>query len=155
MVRSFAAAPLRSNELEIAYALIRAWHPRVTLDAWRGFAQALISGHPLAPQHGITAIRNEAGYLCGLFVYRAEADLHHGRALVVDPVAALDVIDVKSVVQAMVETAESIAHQLGCEIARFRIPAPQAWLAEQLQGTGHHVEANVLSTPVAFTMRPS
>lgn len=155
MVRSFAAAPLRSNEIEIAYALIRAWHPRVTLAAWRGFAQALIGDHSHAPQHGITAIRNEAGYLCGLFVYRVEADLHHGRALVVDPVAALDVIDVKTVVKAMMEAAESGAHRLGCEIARFRIPAPQAWLAEQLQGNGHHVEAQVLSTPVAFAAKPS
>lgn len=153
MVRSFAAAPLRSSEIEIAYALIRAWHPRVTLESWRGFAEALTGNH--APHQGIIAIRNEAGYLCGLFVYRAEPDLHHGRALVVDPVAALDVIDVKSVVQAMVETAESMAARLGCEVARFRIPAPQSWLAEQLQGAGHHVEANVLSTPVAFAVKPS
>ena len=153
MGRSFAAAPLKSSDIEIAYALIRAWHSRVSLDSWRGFAQALIGNR--AAHQGIIAIRNEAGYLCGLFVYRAEPDLHHGRALVVDPVAALDVIDVKPVVQAMVETAEAMAGRFGCEVARFRIPAPQSWLAEQLQGTGHHVEANVLSTPVAFAMKPS
>lgn len=153
MVRSFAAAPLTSRDIEIAYALIRAWHATVSLDSWRDFARTVIGSH--APQQGIIAIRNEAGYLCGLFVFRAEPDLHHGRALVVDPVAALDVIDVKPVVQAMVETAESMAARLGCEVARFRIPAPQGWMAQQLQGAGHHVEANVLSTPIAFTAKLS
>lgn len=152
MVRSFAAAALSPGEIEIAYAVMRAWHPAVTLEAWRGFAQAVIGDH--LPLQGITAIRNEAGYLCGLFVYRTEPDLHHCRALVVDPVAALDVIDVKAVVRAMVETAESLAQQLGCEVAQFRIPAPQAWLADQLQGTGHLVEAKVLSTPIAFIGKP-
>ncbi len=148
MMRSFAAAALNCGEIGIAYPLICAWQPRVTLEAWREFAQALIGDG--SPRQGITAIRNEAGYLCGLFVYRVEPDLHHGLALVVDPVAALDVIDVKTVVQAMVEAAEAHAHRLGCEVARFRIPEPQAWLAAQLQGTGHHVEAKVLSTPIDF-----
>jgi hypothetical protein len=149
MARSFAAAPLTAEDVNPAFALVRAWYPSVSLETWRDFAQTL-AGETASPRSGIIGIRNEAGYLCGLFVYRVEVDLERGRVLVIDPVAALDFINVKAVAQAMIDTAKATAARQTCSATCFRIPDEQAWFASYLQKSGHRIEAQVLSTSSAL-----
>jgi hypothetical protein len=147
MERSFAATNLGAAEIDSAYALIQALFPNLTLEAWRVYA------HPLAedgasPRCGIIGIRNETGYLGGLFVYRVEADLEHGRAFLVEPIAALDFLDAKAAMRAMMEAVRSRAHQFDCRIARIRVGREQPSLAAYLRGSGLQVEAQLLCGPV-------
>ena len=91
MRRSLDATNLGAADIEPAFALVQALHPSLTLDNWRSFAIPLVDQEPLA-QSGLVGVRNEASYLCGLFVYRVESDLAHERAFIVDVIAALDVV---------------------------------------------------------------
>lgn len=152
MVRSFVATPLVADDIDPAFALVRAWYPGVSLEAWREYTQAL-AGEAASRQSGIVGIRNEAGYLCGLFVFRIEVDLGLGRVLVVDPVAALDFVDPKTVAQAMLDAGDATAHRLQCSATRFRVPDARAWFAKFLQTSGHRVEAQVLSAAAALPSR--
>ena len=80
MRRSLDATNLSTADIEPAFALVQALHPGMTLDNWRGFAIPLVD-QELPAQSGLAGVRNEAGYLCGLFVYRVEPDLSHARAM--------------------------------------------------------------------------
>jgi hypothetical protein len=144
MRRTLEAANLSVAEIEPAFALIQALHRGQTLDSWRAFASPLVDQKPSA-QCGLVGVRNEAGYLCGLFVYRVEADLAYKQALVVDFIAALDIIDANYVVRAMMGAAQARAQQLGCGITRVRVSRDQTAIALCLRQTGFKLEGRLLS----------
>ena len=139
---------LNAADIEPAFALIQALHPAMTLDDWRSFAIPLVEQAPLAPS-GLVGVRNEAGYLCGLFVYRVEADLTHERAFIVDVIAALDIVDVKFVIRAMMAVIKVAACRLNCRIARIRLNRTQAGLAHHFRENGLEVEGELLSMLMA------
>lgn len=148
MRRFLDATNLDAADIEPAFALIQALRPSLTLDDWRGFAVPLVDRKRLA-QNGLVGVRNEAGYLCGLFVYRVEPDLTHERAFFVDVIAALDIVDATSVLRAMIDSVRSTAHRLGCGIARVRIDRNQTGLGAYLRRNGLEVEGELLSMPMS------
>lgn len=150
MRRSLDASNLGAADIEPAFALVQALHPSLTLDNWRSFAIPLIDQEASA-QSGLVGVRNEASYLCGLFVYRVEPDLAHERAFVVDVIAALDVVDAKSVVRAMMEVVQATAHRFGCGVAQIRVNRNQTGLGHYLRKNGLKVEGELLSMPMAWS----
>lgn len=138
------AANLGSSDIEPAFALIQALHPSLSLTTWRGFATALVD-QTEATLGGLVGVRNEAGYLCGLFVYRVEADLRHDRAFVVDVIAALDIVDASTVIRTMMKAAQAEARRLACGIIRVRVGRSQVALARFLDQSGMKIEGEVLS----------
>lgn len=147
MRRSLDATNLGAADIEPAFALMQALRPSLTLDVWRGFAVPLVDRKRLA-RNGLVGVRNEAGYLCGLFVYRVEPDLTHERAFCVDVIVALDIVDARSVLRAMMDAVRSTAHRLGCGIARVRIDRNQAGVGAYLRRSGLEVEGELLSMPL-------
>jgi hypothetical protein len=143
MRRILDAANLSAAEIEPAFALIQALHRSQTLDNWRIFASPLVDQKPLA-QCGLVGVRNEAGYLCGLFVYRVEVDLAHKRAFIVDVIAALDIVGPQYVIRAMMEAAQARGQQLGCGITRVRVTCDQTAIALCLRHTGFKLEGQLL-----------
>ncbi len=148
MRRSLDATNLSTADIEPAFALIQALHPSLTLDDWRGFAIPLVDQEPPA-QSGLVGVRNEAGYLCGLFVYRVESDLAHERAFLVDVIAALDVVDAKSVIRAMMDAVQVNAHRFDCGIARIRVTRNQTGLRLYLRKNGLEADGELLRMPMA------
>jgi hypothetical protein len=148
MIRSLAAANLRSADLEPAFALVQALYPTLSMASWQAFAAPLADQHPLALR-GLIGIRNEAAYLCGLFAYRTESDLQQDRAFIVDVIAALDTLDAKAVLRAMVEAMQSTAQRLGCRIVRIRVTHGQDGLALYLGSYGLAHDGHFMSLPVA------
>jgi hypothetical protein len=146
MRRSLGATNLSTADIDPAFALIQALHPSLTLDSWRGFAIPLVDREP-PTNGGLVGVRNEAGYLCGLFVYRVEADLAHERAFLVDVIAALDVVDPKFVIRAMMEAVQATASRFGCGIARIRVNRNQTALGLYLRKNGLEVDGELLSMP--------
>jgi hypothetical protein len=153
MRRSLDATNLSTVDIEPAFALIQALHPSLTLDTWRAFARPLVDQAP-SGQYGLVGVRNEAGYLCGLFVYRVEPDLAHERAFVVDVIAALDVVDQKRVIRATMEAVRAMAHRLRCRITRVRVNRNQAGLALFLRESGLEIEGEFLSIPIDLSVQP-
>lgn len=152
MRRSLGSTNLSAADIEPAFALIQALHPSLSLDNWRGFAIPLVDQEPLA-QRGLVGVRNEAGYLCGLFVYRVEPDLAHERAFIVDVIAALDVVGPKFVIGAMMEAVQATAQRFGCGIARIRVNRNQSGIGLYLRKNGLEVEGELLSMPMAASSR--
>jgi hypothetical protein len=144
MRRALDAANLSAVEIDPAFALIQALHRSQTLDSWRTFASPLVDQKQLA-QCGLVGVRNEAGYLCGLFVHRVEADLAHKRAFIVDVIAALDIVGPQCVIHAMMEAAQARAQQLGCSITRVRVTRDQTALALCLRQNGLKPDGQLLS----------
>jgi len=147
MRRTLDVDNLGAAEIEPAFALSQALHRSQTLDNWRTFASPLVDQKRLA-QCGLVGVRNEAGYLCGLFVHRVEADLAHGQAFIVDVIAALDIVGPQYVIREMMEAAQAKAQQLGCGITRVRVTRDQTALALCLRRNGFKVEGQLLSIPM-------
>ena len=148
MRRPLDATNLNASDIEPAFALIHALHPGLAVDDWRRFASPLVDQAPSA-RSGLVGVRNEAGYLCGLFVYRVEADLAHEHAFIVDVIAALDVVDVMFVIRAMMSMIEATARRLDCGITRIRVKRNQVGLGLHLREWGLQVESEVLSMPAS------
>ena len=144
MARSLTATNIQNTDIDLAFSLIQALYPKVTLDMWRVFASPLINQQLVARQ-GLIGIRNESAYLCGLFVYRIEADLEYELALVVDVVAALDIIDPKAAIGAIVETVRFMAQQQRCNIVRVRTTHTQESLKLYLANHGFSSEGLFMS----------
>ena len=148
MERKLSVASLSPVDVDPAFALIRALHSDLTLDHWRSFATH--SNERVWPRHsGMVGIRNERGYLCGLFVYHVEPSLKFGRAFVVDVLAALDIIDVEPVMRMILATTRSTASQLQCGITQIRLSKQQAALAHYLTSGGFQSDGEVLSASVS------
>jgi len=147
MDRALSVANLRRPDIDQAFALIQALYPDLAPEDWRAFALSLTEG-VLSRQCGIICVRNAANYLCGLFVYHVEPSLRCGQALVVDLLAALDVVNVEPVMQAILEAVRSTATRLQCGIARVRLSSQQAAFARFLAERGLRLEGQVLSTPI-------
>ena len=147
MRRSLSAANLSTADIEPAFALIQALHPSLTMDNWRSFARPLVDHEPLT-QCGLAGVRNEAGYLCGLFAYHVEPDFAHELAFIVDVIAALDVVDQKHVIGATMEAVRATAHRLNCGITRVRVNRNQTRLALYLRENGLEIEGELWGMPM-------
>jgi hypothetical protein len=152
MRRSLDATDLNSADIEPAFALIQAVDPSLTLDNWRSFAIPLVDRESTA-RSGLVGVRNEAGYLCGLFAYRVESDLAHEQAFIVDVIAALDVVDAKFVLRAIMDAVRATAQRFGCGIARIRVNRNQMALGLYLRNNGLEVDGELLSMPMASSSR--
>lgn len=147
MVRSFAAAPFTTEDIGLAYPLIRAAVPDVDLAAWRGFARGIVDLPPPGPAGGV-CLRSEAGYLCGVLTYRIDRDLRHGTALTIDVFAALDVTGEEAAFRALLQTAEEKAHELRCAAVRIHLERPAGILANRLSGAGYACQATIFCKSV-------
>lgn len=148
MRRSFSAFALAQDDLDRAFSLIRALRPDVTVEEWRAFAHSFRSGFAQHGSRGLMGIRNEANYLCGIFVFWVEAGLDGKRNLQVEPIAALDMVAVKEVMKATAEAVDAAASRLHCDRVRFRVDHRQMSWSKWLREQGYLVEAQTLSAPV-------
>jgi len=149
MERGLSVAKLGGPDIDPAFALIQALYPDLALDDWRTFA-GLLTRRPSPRQCGMVGVRNEAGYLCGLFTYHVEPSLRCGHALVVDVLAALDVMDVKAVMRMILDTILSTASRQQCGIAYVRLGSEQEAFARFLVEGGLQLEGQLLSTRISI-----
>jgi hypothetical protein len=154
MIRSFASFPLTSGEIAVVYPLVHAVAPDVDLDAWRKFASQLVDDE-MAPARGALGLRNAAGYICGLLIYRASLELRHGRVLAVDLFAALDLVGDEPATQALLEAAEAKARELRCAATHIRLDATQRSVANRLVASGHRLEGSVFCRRTGAIPLPS
>jgi hypothetical protein len=148
MARSFTTTPLTSDEIAPAFTLVLLAVPGIDLAAWKNFARPLVDAPP-PHSSGAIGLRNEGGYLCGLFAYRADRDLRLGTVLTVDLFTALDVIKEDAATRALLEAAMEKARELRCSATHIRIDVTQVSLARCFVAAGHRAQAKLFCKPIA------
>ena len=150
MTRVFTTASLTPAEIAPAFPLVHATFPELEFQAWRSFATRLLSERE-GVLAGAVGLRNEAGYLCGLLIYRADRHLRHGKVLSIDLFTALDVTGEAAAGSALLTAAEAKAMELGCSATHILIDGAQRALAESFAKAGHHSEARLFCKQLAVT----
>ena len=92
MVKAFATFTLTADQVPVVFPLVHATAPEIDLGRWRSFAHPLVDDRS-AGALGAIGMRNEAGYVCGLLIFRVERDLRHGAVLAIDLFVALDLVE--------------------------------------------------------------
>jgi hypothetical protein len=148
MTRVFTTASLAPADIAPAFPLVQAAFPGLEFGEWRMFAARLL-GEAQGVRSGAVGLRNEAGYLCGLLIYRAERHLRHGKVLSVDLFTALDVTGEAAAANALLTAAEAKASELGCDATHILIDGAQRCLAETIAKAGHRSEAKLFCKQLA------
>lgn len=141
-MRRFSAGPLREAEIAKAYPLIQIMTPDIGLAAWRRFALPLVRGK--AARKGIVALHGDRQYLCGLFVWRIDQDLRHGRSLIVDHAIGLDLVSPEAVTMALVDAIEDTARRLKCGAVHSHVGIAHEPVTERMNRSGYRSEGVVL-----------
>ncbi len=132
MARTFTTFDLALKDYALAFPLIQAMVPGITLDSWLAYATAGPS-----VEHGIVALRSDAKYICGLFLYRIAADLIDGKIFTVDLFVTLDLLREEFAFDALHQIAEARAIELKCNQMEIRVRQNQSLLGQRLQKSGH------------------
>ena len=152
---AFTVRALASDQILSVYPLIREAMPGVDLTAWTNFARRL-TGHRLTGRRmnttGIMAAWREGRpFPCGLFCYRVDKTLGQGQVLIAEYFVAVDLLDPKGVLAALVDELDALGHRLGCNAVRSVVHGGEPELAGGLVAAGHAPEASLLLKDLAAT----
>lgn len=142
MTRSFTTFALPLDLVSVAFPLVSAAIPTVDLATWRSFVQPMVNAEPTGSE-GVIGLRNEAGYLCGLMVYRVDRDLKSGAMLAIDLLVALDLVNEMAAGHALLQAAEAKALELRCSGIHIRLGSEQKALIRCLDAGGYRSSANL------------
>jgi hypothetical protein len=146
---AFEVGRLADHEARAVFPLIRETMPRVGLRAWLSFVKRTSPPRADAPT-GIMAVRRVGRpFPCGLFCYRVEPDLRHGRVLIAEHFVAIDLLDPAAVLEVLVRELEALGVRLGCAAVRGVVHGQQASLAGGLAAAGHALEASLFGRTLA------
>lgn len=140
---AFTVRALAPDEIRSVYPLIREAMPAVNLTAWTDFARRL-TGRRLSNAGIIAAWREGRPFPCGLFCYRVDATLGQGRVLIAEYFVAVDLLDPKGVLDALVAELDALGRRLACNAVRSVVHGGEPVLAGGLAAAGHAPEASLL-----------
>lgn len=143
----FTVQPLATDELRSVYPLIREAMPAVSLSDWLAFAKPWLSRRATAA--GIIAARRSGrAFPCGLFCYRVDSDLENGRVLIAEHFAAVDLLEPKAVLAALVAELDALGRRLGCNAVRTVVHGSEDAVTRGLFAAGHAPEASLMLKPL-------
>jgi hypothetical protein len=130
---------LGPDRLRQAYSLVQAVHPRLSLEAWRRYARSRLERRGTtgpAARRGILSLENQHGCILALYAFRVEPDLLQGRALRCEYLAAVDLLNPRQALRALIEAICQRAHLTGCTAIRIATPHNQEALVAELAKYG-------------------
>ena len=137
------AAPLDQSEIRMAFPIISAVVPDMTLADWLRWARRAVTARS-SGRNGLIAVRAAAGHLVGLCIYRVLPGWSQQRSLVVDYLIALDIVDTVPVVDALLDGLERIAERSGCRTIQAALRQADGNGIERFRARGYGPEAMVL-----------
>ncbi|HUB13105.1 MAG TPA: hypothetical protein VMB34_14230 [Acetobacteraceae bacterium] len=140
---AFAVRALTPDQILEAYPLIREAMPEIDLSAWTNFARRL-TGRRLSHAGIMAAWREGRSFPCGLFCYRVDKTLGQGRVLIAEYFVAVDLLDPKAVLAALVEELDALGRRLNCNAVRSVVHGGEPEIAGGLVAAGHAPEASLL-----------
>lgn len=142
-----SVTPLSAEQIDTVYPLVREVAPGLGAAEWRRYARRAI-GTARAGHGGIMVARRQGRpFPCGLFSYRKEQELGRGPVLVASHFVALDILDPRPVLAALVRELEALAPRLGCAAMRVSVGKDAADVALELARAGHRQESQTLAKP--------
>jgi hypothetical protein len=144
----FTVTALAPDQIRAVFPLIREVMPAIDLAGWIEFARQLTNPRR-GVQSGIIAARREGrAFPCGLFCYRVDNDLAQGKVLIAEHFVAVDLLDTKAVLDALVAELDALGQRLGCNAVRSVVHGGTSEVAGGLVAAGHAPEASLLLKPL-------
>jgi hypothetical protein len=139
----FDIAALPAEQAAQALPLVQATWPEMDLAAWEEFIR-FFAGRRAEDDSAMLAMRDAAGYLCGILAYRVHWLLGVGPILDVHLFTAVDVTNSLQRVRALLDAAEARASALHCTGMQIRLDRSQSRLATRLSALGLSPEGALL-----------
>jgi hypothetical protein len=138
------AQMLAPNQVRSVFPLIRQAVPALDLPGWIRFARPL--ANPRRPERGgiVVARRPPRPFPSGLFCYRQERDLAHGKVLLAEHFVALDLLEPEAILAALLAELDTLGKRFGCDAVRSVLHGPAPEIAGRLAAAGHVPEASLL-----------
>ena len=140
----FDIVAVSGDRIMQAFPVVQAAWPSVDLAVWKNFVR-FFRAENTAGQSDVVALRNPAGYLCGVLAYRRDWDLQTGPILIAQLFLAIDLLNSSRTIGALIEAVEARAYQLGCAAIQVRLCKEQVQLATCLNKLGLVCEASIFS----------
>jgi hypothetical protein len=145
---AFTVRALAPDEILSVYPLIREVTPGVGLSAWIEFARRL-TGRRRSSAGIMAAWRDSRPFPCGMFCYRVDKTLGQGKVLTAEYFVAVDLLDPKGVLEALVAELDTLGHRLACSAVRSVVHGGEPEVAGGLAAAGHAPEASLLLKALA------
>ena len=113
----FSVGELCAVEAGVAYPLVRAIAPEVSLTEWLDYAERRCR------EGGLLGLFGADGCLIGLTSYRLGERLRHGRVLSLDDFVTFELSQAAPGRQFLLDAAEGLARSLGCTGLEVRVGA--------------------------------
>jgi hypothetical protein len=145
---AFTVRVLTRDQILSVFPLIREVMPDVDLGCWTEFARR-ITGRRGANAGIMAAWREGRSFACGFFCYRVDKTLLEGKVLVAEHFVAVDLLEPKAVLAALVAELEALGHRLGCDAVRSVVHGGEQEVAGGLVAAGHAPDASMLLKALA------
>ena len=143
-MQDFIVEPLAKNQIAAAFPLIREALPRLDLKSWTRLANRLTDPRHARKRGVLAARRAGRPHASGLLYYRKEQDLKSGAILVANHFVALDPLDSRPVLAALIAALENLAFELDCAAIRSVVHTSAPEVAIELVSAGHQLEGATL-----------
>ena len=104
-MQGYTVVDVTGDELESAYALVRAADPEIGRNDWL---------ERVGGSGGVLGLRGSDGTLCGVLVYRKQQMQRHGPTLAIDSVVTFELARLGSGRRKLMEAALAMAERLEC-----------------------------------------
>jgi len=152
---------LAPNQIRSVFPLIRQVVPTLDLPGWIRFARPLVNPRRAEIGGIVVAQRPSRAFPSGLFCYRQQRDLTHGKVLIAEHFVALDLLHPDAVLAALLVELDALGKRFGCNAVRSVLHGSAPDIAGRLTAAGHQPEASLLWKPMqspprraAATRRP-
>ena len=129
----FYVDPLKPEEADLAFPLVRAIAPEVSLNEWLHYVERRCR------EGGLIGLFGADDILIGLFSYRFGERLRHGRVLALDDFVSFELSQPAPARRTLILAAEDLARSFGCSGLEVRVgqrglahassPKARGWLA--------------------------
>jgi hypothetical protein len=113
-----AVQMLAPNQIRSVFPLIRQVVPSLDLRGWIRFARPLVNPRRAELGGIVVAQRPPRPFPSGLFCYRQQRDLTHGKVLIAEHFVALDLLHPDAVLAALLAELDALGKRFGCNAVR-------------------------------------
>ena len=114
--------PLSRTAISTAFPLVHMVMPRLDLQAWQRFAHSALDGRRGALAGILTAKWITRQHFSGMVCYRREPDLQHGQIMQIRNLIAIDILETKPIILALMRFLGSLARAGGCSKLHILVP---------------------------------
>lgn len=145
--------PLRPEQIPQAYPVVRQIMEDLTLPGWIEYAHAVLA-RPSGDRTGSGIIVAETlnNRIRGLFVYKVEPSLDHGRVLTIQHFI-LPGLGRATVAEMLYGAIRVLAERNACNSIHIEVPPQTKWELDFFQKQGHRVINWMLCHPTAPQLR--